>query len=122
MTASLRKGLERNQRIIHNRNHSVWQSEMLARPAKNERSMGLRPSTVVQDGDDGVTAVFHVDDFETVAELLKPRRGRQVSEHERARLAAMGRASLERHRYVIAQAPKTSLETHEAHLSEPRVA
>src|SRR4051812_13664113 len=31
---------------------------------------------VVQDGTDGINAVFHVDDFAVVAALLKPRRRR----------------------------------------------
>jgi hypothetical protein len=34
---------------------------------------------VVQDGDDGVNVVFHVDDFNTVARNLKPRRRRQLT-------------------------------------------
>ena len=48
-------------------------------------------TTVAQDGDDGLTVLFPVEKFAQVAELMKPRRRRQISETERARLADMGR-------------------------------
>lgn len=51
---------------------------------------GLHFVTVPQDGDDGVTVVFPVDKFAQIAKLMLPRRRRQVSDAERARLAAMG--------------------------------
>jgi hypothetical protein len=55
-------------------------------------------TTVLQDGSDGVNVAFHADHFEEVAAILKPRRKRQVSDEERARLASMGRTSLKRYR------------------------
>ena len=51
--------------------------------------MALPCCTVAQDGDDGVNVTFHVDDFRQVANLLKPRRRRQISEAERERLASL---------------------------------
>ena len=63
-------------------------------------------TTVLQDGDDGINVSFHVDDFEEVAGLMKPRRRRQVSDPERNRLAEMGRVSLKRYRKVNVEAPQ----------------
>lgn len=46
---------------------------------------------VQQDGDFGeLTAVFDVADFERVAQVMRPRRRRRVSEKERARLREIG--------------------------------
>jgi len=45
---------------------------------------------VHQDGDDGLTVVFPVAMFETVAAILKPRRRRRWSEAERAKRLASG--------------------------------
>ncbi len=39
---------------------------------------------VVQDGDDGINVVFHIDDFEAVAEVMKPRRRRRLTPDQRA--------------------------------------
>src|SRR6476660_4953227 len=39
---------------------------------------------VSQDGDDGVNAIFHVDDFETVAAVMKPKRRRRLTTDQRA--------------------------------------
>lgn len=39
---------------------------------------------VVQDGSDGINAIFHVDDFESVAALLKPRRRRRLTPDQKA--------------------------------------
>ena len=47
-------------------------------------------TTVHQDGDDGITIVFPVERFPEVAELMKPRRRRQVSDQERQRLREVG--------------------------------
>lgn len=49
---------------------------------------------VIQDGEDGINASFPVELFPQVAELMLPRRKRQVSEQERIRLSTMGRANL----------------------------
>lgn len=37
-----------------------------------------------QDGEDGVNVIFHVDDFDQVAEIMKPRRRRRLSPEQRA--------------------------------------
>jgi hypothetical protein len=58
----------------------------------------LECTTILQDGGDGVNVAFHVDHFDEVAAILKPRRKRQVSDKERTRLAAMGRTSLKQYR------------------------
>lgn len=49
---------------------------------------------VVQDGVDGINAVFHHSNFEAVAALLKPRRRRRLSAEHRARLADSGAKAL----------------------------
>lgn len=77
--------------------------------------------TVLQDGDDGVNVAFHVNHFEEVAALLKPRRKRHLSETERTRLAEMGRASLRKHRQANVGAPKTALESTERAPCDPGV-
>jgi hypothetical protein len=39
----------------------------------------------VQDGDDGVNVVFHVDHFDEVAAIMKPRRRRRLTPSQRAK-------------------------------------
>ena len=58
----------------------------------------LRCTTLVQDGEDGANLTFHVDHFNEVAEIIKPKLKRVLSEEERQRLAEMGRKNLERRR------------------------
>jgi hypothetical protein len=38
---------------------------------------------IVQDGDDGINAIFHVDDFDEVAAIMKPRRRRRLTPGQR---------------------------------------
>ena len=45
---------------------------------------------MIQDGDFEKTIRFHVDQFEAVAEIVKPYRKRRVSEKEKARLRSIG--------------------------------
>jgi hypothetical protein len=45
----------------------------------------LRCVRVVQDGDDGINAVFHVGDFDRVAAVMKPRLRRRLSRDRRAK-------------------------------------
>ena len=45
---------------------------------------------VAQDGSDGVNVVFDLKHFDEVAEIMKPRRRRQLSEQEKQRLIEMG--------------------------------
>ena len=47
------------------------------------RLANLPGVNVVQDGDDGLNAVFHVDDFDAVAEIMKPRRRRRLTPDQR---------------------------------------
>ena len=43
----------------------------------------LACTTVVQDSDEGVNATFHVDDFDQVAEVMKPHRRRQWTNEQK---------------------------------------
>ena len=52
---------------------------------------GLPFATVHQDGDDGVTVLFHADRFGEVAAIMQPRRRRVASEAEKARLRQLSR-------------------------------
>jgi hypothetical protein len=47
----------------------------------------LACTTVVQDGDDGVNVTFHVRDFDRVAELMRPRRRRRLTDKQRQQAA-----------------------------------
>jgi len=47
--------------------------------------------TVVQDGEDGINAVFDVASFAHVAEIIKPRRRRRLSAKHRDKLIAASR-------------------------------
>jgi hypothetical protein len=55
------------------------------------RLKALPGVTVWQDGSDGATVLFPVDLLDQVADLLKLRRRRRVSDQERSRLAELGR-------------------------------
>ncbi len=76
--------------------------------------LALAVTTLFRDGDDGLDVLFHVSHFEQVAELLKPRRRRRLSEAQRERLANMGRENLRRQREVNVQAPSRPLERTQA--------
>ncbi len=56
---------------------------------------------LAQAGDQEKTFIFHVSLIDQVAAIVKPRRRRQHSEETRARLAATGKAALERYRRSI---------------------
>ena len=47
----------------------------------------LACTTVVQDSDEGVSATFHVNDFDEVAAVVKPRRRRRQAPEQADRLA-----------------------------------
>ncbi len=51
-----------------------------------------------QDGDDGLNAVFDVDNFDEVATIMKPKRRRKLSPEHRAKLTEAGTRALARHR------------------------
>jgi hypothetical protein len=71
----------------------------------------LRCIQVTQDGDDGINAIFCVDDFDKVAALMKPRRRRMVSEQERKRLGNLGRENLNRYRQANVKLPENDAES-----------
>ena len=48
-----------------------------------KRVRGLPFVTVAQDGDDGINATFDVKHFDEVAEIMKPRRRRRLSEAQK---------------------------------------
>ena len=52
--------------------------------AKTLRNLSC--TRVVQDGDDGINVVFHVDDFDKVARVMRPRSRRVLSEEQKRRL------------------------------------
>lgn len=65
-----------------------WGGDNLAACTRNSRYIAERLRrmpfvTIAQDGSDGVNAVFHVDLFEEVAAIMKPRRRRVISEEQR---------------------------------------
>jgi hypothetical protein len=68
------------------------------RGAIAKRLAALPCVRVVQDGDDGINVVFHVDDFPAVAAIMKPKRLRRLSAEHRAKLAEAGRTALAQHR------------------------
>jgi len=67
--------------------------------------------TVVQDGDDGINAVFPVELFPKVAKLIKPRRKRQLTAEQRQ----LATQRLAQHR--ISSARQSSSETLEPTLA-----
>ena len=52
---------------------------------------GIPGTEVAQCGDDGWNVVFDADLFDQVAEIVRPRRRKQISEAERERLAELSR-------------------------------
>ncbi len=61
------------------------------RPKVAGRLRRLKCCTVHQEGDFGeLTVMFDVNDFEEVAQIMQPRRRRQISEAERERLRLIG--------------------------------
>lgn len=82
----------------------------------------LESTTVWRDGDDGMDLLFHVDDFEQVAQRMKPRRRRRLSEQERQRLAEMGRQQLKKRRQGNVQAPSEEAEQPQTSPADPTVA
>jgi hypothetical protein len=55
------------------------------------RVASLPGAELIQDGDDEKAIRFHVDSFDSVAKIVRPRRRRQISDAERARLAGLSR-------------------------------
>ena len=75
--------------------------ELLAASTNNRGPIARRLAAlpccrVVQDGDDGINAVFDANDFASVAAVMRPNRRRQLSAEHKARLVAAGQAALGR--------------------------
>ena len=51
-----------------------------------EKTRNLPCTTVVQDSDEGINATFHLNDFDQVAKIVKPRRRRRLSPEQRQKL------------------------------------
>jgi len=73
-----------------------WGGDLLAactnkRGSVAKRLRDLDCTTVVQDGVDGVNTAFHVDHFDAVAAIMKPKRRRRVTPKLRAHLAEVGK-------------------------------
>ncbi len=75
---------------------------------------------VYTDGSDGVTVLFPPERFEEVADLLRLRRRRRVSDQERQRLAALGRQYGFLPRKAGLQSDSEALESTQTALVDPR--
>ncbi len=71
----------------------------------SKRISELPFTKITQDGDDGINAVFHIDNIEKVAAIMKPRRRKRLSPEHRAKLVAAGTAALVRHRLANSGIP-----------------
>lgn len=74
----------------------AWDSERLAASSNSagttaKKLKALSYGQIWQDGTDGVTVLFPADRLDEVADLLKLRRRRRISDQERARLAELSR-------------------------------
>jgi hypothetical protein len=72
-----------------------WGASTLAaatdRPGRAARKLAALPTvSLVQDGSDGVTVLFDVADFATVAKIMRPRRRRGGDKKALRRLAEVG--------------------------------
>ena len=71
----------------------VWGDDQLVACTKNagpvaKRLIALPFTEVAQDGTDGANVVFDLEHFEEVAEIMRPRKRRRLSEEHKAKLAA----------------------------------
>jgi hypothetical protein len=71
------------------------------------RVRALLGVTIHQNGDSEWTFLFNVDQFDAVAAIVGPRRRRQLTEADRARLAEMGRGTRFTNGAVPQQTPTT---------------
>ena len=95
-----------------------WGGDLLAacthkRGSVAKRLIDLDCTSMAQDGDDGINVTFHVDAFDQVAAVMKPRRKRQgrPTDEKRRELADRGRAALKKHREATSQARNRALES-----------
>ena len=73
----------------------VWGDDLLvactnSAGAGATRLKALSFAEVAQDGTDGVNVTFPLEHFDEVAEVMKPRKRRRLSEEQRARLVEAG--------------------------------
>ena len=62
------------------------------------RTIAASPGvTVVQDADDGITATFHVDLFDEIAAIVRPKRRRYLTAEHKAKLLAASKPFPKRH-------------------------
>ena len=58
------------------------------KPGPTVRKLKALPGVIVhQDGSDGANILFHIDQFDAVAEIMRPKRRRQWTEEQRAAAA-----------------------------------
>lgn len=74
-----------------------WGEDLLAastfrRGSIANRLAGLNCCQIRQDGCDGVTVTFHIDDFHEVAQLIKPRSRRRLTLEARRALVKAGQS------------------------------
>jgi hypothetical protein len=82
-----------------------------AKPGRVARALiQLDCTKLWRDGDDGVDVLFDVDDFEPVAEQMKPRRRRRLSPERRAKLVAAGKRYQKRPEQAGVHTPSEGLE------------
>jgi hypothetical protein len=68
-----------------------------------------------QLGDDGANVSFDVSDFRAMAAIMRPRRRRQLTPEQRAKMAAIGREALQRHRTNVQNAQNGAVGTFSGH-------
>jgi hypothetical protein len=66
---------------------SLLAVEVDGRAITRQRLRGLGCTTVIQDGDESVAVTFDVADIDQIAEIVKPRRKRRLSEEQRRQAA-----------------------------------
>ena len=69
--------------------------------------MAVPGAELWQDASDGVTILFDVANFEQVAQIMKPRTVRHLSEEHRRKLTESGTEALKRYRNANVESSKT---------------
>lgn len=78
-------------RLIPCRHGRDWLGASTNRRGPICRALAMLPGVrVLQDGDDGINAIFPVAEFDAVAGVMKPRRRRRLSPEHRIKLVAAG--------------------------------
>lgn len=63
-----------------------------------KRLAALSCTEVIQDGTDGINAIFDAKHFDEVAKVMRPKRKKQLSQEHKDKLVAAGQAALKRKR------------------------